>query len=47
LDATAAWIRRESERFHCECARLALPYVDVGGLGFDAAMIEAFRHLLD
>jgi hypothetical protein len=25
---------------------LVLPYVDVGDLGFDAAMIEVRRHLL-
>ncbi len=43
LDATAAWIRHESDRCRCECARLALPYVDVGVLGFDAAMMEARR----
>jgi hypothetical protein len=46
LDATAAWIRHESEHYRSECARLALPYVDVGELGFDTAMIEARRHLL-
>ncbi len=46
LEATAAWIRAESGRCRSECARLGLPYVDVGGLGFDAAMIEARRHLL-
>jgi hypothetical protein len=46
LDATAAWIRHESDYYRRECARLVLPYVDVGGLGFDAAMVEARRHLL-
>jgi hypothetical protein len=46
LDATAAWIRRDSNYYRRECARLGLPYVDVGDLGFDAAMIEARRHLL-
>ncbi len=46
LDATAAWIRHESGHYRSECARLALPYVDVGELGFDTAMIEARRHLL-
>jgi hypothetical protein len=46
LDAAAAWIRRDSDYYRCECARLGLPYVDVGGLGFDAAMTEARRHLL-
>src|SRR6266508_937763 len=46
LAAAAAWIRRESGYYRRECARLGLPYVDVGALGFDAAMIEARRHLL-
>jgi hypothetical protein len=46
LDATAAWIRRESDYYRRECARLGLPYVDVGVLGFDAAMMEARRYLL-
>ena len=46
LEATAAWIRHESACYRSECARLVLPYVDVGGLGCDAAMIEARRHLL-
>jgi hypothetical protein len=45
-DATAAWIRRESNYYRRECARLGLPYVDIADLGFDAAMIEARRHLL-
>ncbi len=46
LDATASWIRRESDYYRSECARLGLPYVDAGGLGFNAAMIEASHHLL-
>jgi len=46
LDVTAAWIRHESDRYRSDCARLVLPYVDVGDLGFRAAMIEARRHLL-
>jgi hypothetical protein len=46
LDATAAWIRHESDRYRRDCARLGLPYVDVGGLGFEAAMVEARRELL-
>ena len=46
LDAAAAWIRRESNYYRRECARLGLPYVDVGDLGFEAAMTEARRHLL-
>ena len=46
LDTTAAWIRREGNHYRRECARLGLPYVDVGDLGFDAAMAEPRRHLL-
>jgi hypothetical protein len=46
LDADAAWIREESDRYRRDCARLGLPYVDVGGLGFEAAMVEARRELL-
>jgi len=46
LDATAAWIREESAQYRLECARLLLPYVDVGDHGFEAAMIEARRSLL-
>jgi hypothetical protein len=46
LDADAAWIRHESDRYRRECTRLGLPYVDVGGLGFEAAMVEARRELL-
>jgi hypothetical protein len=46
LDATAAWIRRDSDYYRRECARLGLPYVDVGALGFYTAMVEARRHLL-
>ena len=46
LDATAAWIRQESDRYRRDCSRLRLPYVDVGDLGFNAAMTEARRHLL-
>ncbi|HEY6596692.1 MAG TPA: hypothetical protein VI011_21705 [Asanoa sp.] len=46
LDAAASWIRQESGWYRRECARLSLPYVDVGDLGFDAAMAEARRHLL-
>jgi hypothetical protein len=46
LDATAAWIRRDSDYYRQECARLVLPYVDIGVLGFDTAMVEARHHLL-
>lgn len=46
LDVTAAWIRQESGRYREECNRISLPYVDVGDLDFDAAMLEARTHLL-
>jgi hypothetical protein len=46
LDAAAAWIRHESGLLRRGCGRLSLPYVDVGDLGFEAAMMEARRHLL-
>jgi hypothetical protein len=46
LDTTAAWIRQESDRYRRDCTRLGLRYVDVGGLGFEAAMSEARRDLL-
>jgi hypothetical protein len=46
LDAAAAWIRQESDTYRRECALHSLPYIDVGDLGFDAAMTEARRCLL-
>lgn len=46
FDVTAAWIRHESGHYRQECNRLLLPYVDVGDIGFDAAMREARTHLL-
>jgi hypothetical protein len=46
LDASAAWIRQESDCYRRDGSRLRLPYLDVGDLGFNAAMTEARRHLL-
>jgi hypothetical protein len=46
LDIAAAWIREESNQCRLDCTRLSLPYVDIGDLGFDTAMIEARNHLL-
>lgn len=46
LDADTAWIRQESDRYRRECTRLGLPYIDVGVLGFEAAMVDARRELL-
>jgi hypothetical protein len=45
LGQAAAWIRRRSRQLRQECAAPGVPYVDVGELGFEAAMFQA-RHLL-
>jgi hypothetical protein len=45
LGEAAAWIRRRSRQLREECGDTAVPYVDVGELGFEAAMRRA-RHLL-
>jgi hypothetical protein len=42
----AAWIRRWSRQLREECGAAGVPYVDVGKLGFEAAMLEARRLLL-
>jgi len=46
LDEAAAWIRQRSHQLHAECRKERLPYVDVGTLGFQAAMQRAGRLLL-
>ena len=46
LDAAAAWIRDRSRQLRARCTEAQVPYVDVGELGFDAAMDEATLHLL-
>jgi hypothetical protein len=46
LDEAAAWIRRRSNELREECREQGLPYVDVGTLGFQAAMQQARRHLV-
>ncbi len=46
LDEAAAWIRRRSDQLREECREQGLPYVDVGALGFPAALQQARRHLL-
>ena len=46
LDEAAAWIRRRSRQLREECAVAGVAYVDVGELGFEAAMLEARRVLL-
>lgn len=46
LRGAAAWIRRRSRQLRDECAAAGVPYVDVGELGFEAAMLQARRLLL-
>jgi 2-phosphoglycerate kinase len=46
LREAAAWIRRRSRQLRDECRRAGVPYVDVGELGFEAAMRQARRLLL-
>jgi hypothetical protein len=46
LGEAAAWIRRRSRQLRGECGDAAVPYVDVGELGFEAAMRKARRLLL-
>jgi hypothetical protein len=46
LGAAAAWIRRRSRQLGEECGAAGVAYVDVGALGFEAAMGQARRRLL-
>src|SRR4029450_6463991 len=46
LTEAAAWIRDRSNQLRDECREEGLPYVDVGAVGFEAAMQQARRHLL-
>ena len=46
LGEAAAWIRRRSRQLREECGAAGVPYVDVGELGFEAAMRQARRLLL-
>ena len=46
LGEAAAWIRRRSRQLREECGAAGVPYVDVGELGFEAAMLQARRLLL-
>jgi hypothetical protein len=46
LREAAAWIRRRSRQLRDECRSAGVPYVDVGELGFEAAMRQARRLLL-
>jgi hypothetical protein len=46
LGEAAAWIRRRSRQLREECEDAGVPYVDVGEVGFEAAMVRARGHLL-
>ena len=46
LIEAAAWIRLRSHQLREECGEEGLPYLDVGALGFHAAVQQARRHLL-
>ncbi len=46
LGEAAAWILRRSRQLREECGEAGVPYVDVGELGFEAAMRQARRVLL-
>ncbi len=46
LREAAAWIRQRSRELQDECGAAKVPYVDMGELGFEAAMVEARRLLL-
>lgn len=46
LTEAAAWIRQRSDQPRDECRHAGWPYVDVGALGFQAAMQQARRHLI-
>jgi hypothetical protein len=46
LDKAATWIRQRSRQLRDECGDAGVPYVDVGEVGFEAAMVEARRRLL-
>jgi hypothetical protein len=46
LTAAAAWIRRWSDQLRRDCGEAGLPYVDVGDVGFEAAMRQAQRQLV-
>ena len=46
LVEAATWIRRRSVSLREECRESGLPYVDVGDVGFEAAMTEGRRILV-
>jgi predicted kinase len=46
LTEAAAWIRHRSHQLREECREEGLPYVDVGAVGFEAALRQARRDLI-
>jgi hypothetical protein len=46
LRESADWIRRRSRQLRQQCEAMDVPYIDVGEVGFEAAMTEARRLLL-
>ena len=46
LDEAAAWIRRRSRQLRDECDQEEQLYLDLGAVGFQAAMEQARGHLL-
>jgi len=46
LRESASWIRHRGRQLRQQCDALHVPYLDVGELGFEAAMTEARRLLL-
>jgi hypothetical protein len=46
LRESASWIRQRSKQLRQQCNALRVPYVDVGEVGFEAAMAAARRLLL-
>jgi hypothetical protein len=46
LGEAAGWIRQRSQQLQDECLDAGVVYIDVGDVGFEAAMIQARRQLL-
>jgi len=46
LRESASWIRQRSRQLRQQCDALRVPYVDVGEVGFEAAIAAARRLLL-
>jgi hypothetical protein len=46
LDEAAAWTRLRSQQLREQCDEVGLLYLDVGAVGFEAALQQARDHLL-